>query len=198
MGVLILQVVTDILALSLPLAHAAVCPGVTAGGPSCEGPEDCTELQCQLQANEFFVNGTSSISLDPCDDPPLITFSLQWLMDGSFVSMTYQLSDSGTMLLMGPVNISATVEKNATSLAFSVSTTTFCVTIQRELTMTLKRREGQHYTCRGSILMHCAWVCMYLAIQFTFLSAQRQVSFANSALLLVLATQYCAQSWCTR
>ena len=97
---------------------------MTADGASCQGSFDCTELQCQLQANGLFVNGTSSISVDPCNDPPKINFTLQWLMNnGTFVIKNYLFSESGIELVAGPVSVSATVERNATSLSFSVSST---------------------------------------------------------------------------
>ena len=114
-------IIVFILFLFIPLysvngqSTTAACTTVT--DYNCTTSLNCTSIVCQIPDNATsFPSATASISLQPCDDPSMITFQLQ----GQNVSYTYVFEESDEVHI-GSTTVRATVGRNSTALAFSVS-----------------------------------------------------------------------------
>ena len=100
------------------------CPELRLSeGYNCLSSSDCSELQCQVPTSTVLVNGTANISLDHCDDPPLVNFYMEWFSggNGSFRSISTVFRDDRDMMIGEGNIIRATVERSITTLSFSVS-----------------------------------------------------------------------------
>ena len=114
-------VLSHTLSLSVSQESSTSCPELSIPeGYSCLSSPDCTVLECLIPANNVLVNGTANITLDRCDDPPLVNFRMQWLSDEGLLGLQNSFTESGDVLI-GEGRIRATVERNLTTLAFSVS-----------------------------------------------------------------------------
>ena len=98
------------------------CPAVTTAGYNCTTTSpNCTGMTCQGPSTDTLMSATASISLQSCDDPPLITLEAWGVFaNNSRFNFTHRFQRSESVFI-GGANIGATVQRNLTSLQFSVS-----------------------------------------------------------------------------
>ena len=100
------------------------CPSISEAGFTCTALSNCTVLACHGINGDHIINATASITLDSCDDPPMIQMEAHGLLrvnqSFSILLVSHQFKESETVY-SGDINVSATVQRNQTSLKFSVS-----------------------------------------------------------------------------